>query len=228
MLGARASPNKAGYCDWPWLSFFTVKGMKRINHKLREKLRIPRASLWLQDLIDQLILLPLAPQQLKAKWPFIWQELKPRAAVHHTSVKWELMVEARQALSLAVQNFKVPTRLLDPFDPESPRAVEYTRKKLQPKMEKLVMEAILGPGWRRKTKEEPFLDPDPRLSPEEPEEPESPVSIAYLSDPRLSPRERQLLKAIVRTDFIADAADVLGIRASTARSMLTRIRRKLA
>lgn len=196
--------------------------------KIPEELRV-YASPWLQPILNRVILLPLAPQRFRALSTKLMTELRERAADHDATPEYELCLCARKALKLTIEGLAVPKSSFDLHDPESPRAQAYILKQIQKRINRIVTEDLLGPGWWRTDKEEairadhsvdiPFLFADDR----------TPILVAFLNDPRLSKRERELLEAIAAPEnsTIEEAARAIGIRSSTARAMLVRIREKL-
>ena len=187
------------------------------------------ASEWLQPVLKQVILSPIARQRYHAFHDAICQELRDRASDHGTTPKYELILSARKALSLVIDGLTVPTRLFDPCDPASPEAAEYARRKIQAKINDEVTKDLLGPGWRHWSKEEPLGASDTDVAPQEQYERDGAklFTVMLLTDSRLSPRERDFLKAMRdHGSVIADAAQELGIASSTARTMFQRIRSK--
>ena len=192
-----------------------------------EKLYL-HTSTWLGPVVNQVILIPIARQRFKTLHPDIERELKRRASDRGTTPEYELCLSARLALSLVIQGLTGPTRLFDPCDPTSPAAVKYVRKKIQERINYEVTIDLLGPGWRRLSKEEPLGASDTDVDPQEQYETKLFVD-GLLTDPRLSPREQELLQAMLdHGDKIADAARTLDIKPSTARKRLQRIRLKLS
>ena len=192
------------------------------------------ASAWLQPVLNQVILIPIARQRLRALSDPIRRELEYRASDRGTTPEYELCLSARLALSLVIQGLTVPTRLFDPCDPTSPAAVKYVRKKIQERINYEVTIDLLGPGWRRLSKEEPIGASYTDVAQQESDKREEEklgaklFTTILLNDSRLSPREQELLQAMLdHGGVIADAANALGITSSTARTMLGRIRSKV-
>ncbi len=119
-------------------------------------------------------------------------------------------------------------RLFNGVPPE-PEAQKYVLEQIQPRINRFVTEDLLGPNWRRQSQEQEFSEENEQHGQVLPDVDDglSLFTAALLDDPRLAEREKQLLHAITATDTTEDAAAVLGIKSSTARSMLVRIRQKL-
>ena len=65
-----------------------------------------------------------------------------------TSPERELGKAARTAISLVLNGLTVPARLFDPDDLKSPRARDYALEVVRARVNNLVTEDLLGPGWR--------------------------------------------------------------------------------
>ena len=185
------------------------------------------ASPWLQPILNEVLLLPIARQRLRAFHATIWAELKGRADTNGTTPEYELCREASQALSLVISGLEVPTRLFDPYDPSSPKAAEYVRERIQQRINDEVTKALLGPAWRLQERE---LPPEETHGVSDPRKPyETNLLVAgLLNDARLSSKERELLQAYRKHGRWSDSADELGIAHSTAGTMAQRIRKKLS
>lgn len=187
-------------------------------------------STWLRPVVNRVILFPIAPQRYQALRDAIRRELESRASDRGTTPEYELCREARQALSLVISGLSVPARLFDPCDPVSPAAAEYVLREIQANINNEVTNGLLGPGWRHRPNEDTLGESEVAVDPQETQEQygASLFIAGMLTDSRLSPREQDLLQAMLdHGGVIADAANALGITSSTARTMLGRIRSKL-
>jgi hypothetical protein len=187
-----------------------------------------RASRWLQKVLDKLILKPIAPKRFAALHSRLWRELSNRASDHKTTPYYELYAEAATALHGLLPEvgkvwMNIPSSLFDPADPDAPKAQEYVLKEIHHQINKKVTEIILGEGWWRAEKEQPFEEDDAvylpangtgkryrrrhhcgawHQLPDRMEENQAILDCWLLDDERLAPREHQLLKAMIQVEMM--------------------------
>ncbi len=106
------------------------------------------ASAWLQPVIEQLLERPVAAQRWRALRNPIDRALSERAAGSGVSKQQTLRSMARAAILLTLNELKVPARLFDPDEPMAPRAQKYVLEHVRSRVNNLVTEDLLGPGWR--------------------------------------------------------------------------------
>lgn len=112
-----------------------------------------------QRLVDSLIERPIAPQRWRAYLKRLDRALEDRATARETRKDYELQLSARTAVSLTCNGLRIPLKDMPIWIPEQDDYIQrLVRAGVQAKINNLVTEDLLGPGWRHEAGE---IDDDP-------------------------------------------------------------------
>lgn len=176
------------------------------------------ASSWLQPVLLELLQRPLSHPRWRALSERFNAELLRRAEANGRSAEREMLIVARQALSLAVSELAIPGCLMGDDGQE---AAAYALRQLRRRTNELVTRDLLGPGWRR-----PAVPPSEDLPGPSPLDALEATETAREFLDVLSAQEREAFHLVAQGIPPEEAAAAVAPSPGAARVLLHRFRGK--